>query len=67
MELYYAIDFYERDDCELLVKKFTNLEYINKGAYGKVFQVCNKETLNCNYVLKVIIFDKYTYELSGSE
>ena len=67
METFYTtVETLDRDDCEYLSKTFDSKKYVNKGACGQIFQVCNIETKNCNYILKVIVYDKDNYELSGS-
>jgi serine/threonine protein kinase len=61
-------DTKDRSDCEKLSKIYSKKEFLGKGAYGSVHQVCkNIDRKDCGYVLKTIIFDKETYELSGME
>lgn len=62
---YMAVETDDRDDCEYLSKTYETKSIIGSGAFGSVYQVCNKETKNCNYVLKVISYDPENYELSG--
>lgn len=64
---YMATDTIDRDDCEYLSNIFNEPQKIGKGAYGEVYQICNKTNQNCNYALKVIIYDKIRYEMSGVE
>lgn len=63
--LYFEIKSVERDDCEFLSKNYDVKTPLGKGAYGKVYETCNKNTINCPYALKVMIFDKTTFEMSG--
>jgi serine/threonine protein kinase len=58
--IYTTISNFDRDDCEHLAKTYTT-----KGAFGSVYEACKNSTKDCNYVLKIIIFDKEIYEMSG--
>lgn len=63
--LYTAIKSFDRDDCETLSKTFDIKQKIGKGAYGNVYEMCNKETKDCKYDLKIITYDKQSYDMSG--
>ena len=54
----------ERNDCEYLTDTYVVKNKINKGSIGTIYDVCKNK--NCNYILKVIVYDKLKYELSGS-
>lgn len=51
-----------REDCEAVHKKYETKKVIGRGAYGQAFVACDRETGDCDYVLKVI---KHDHELSG--
>lgn len=68
MESYYMItDSIDRDDCEFLYKFYDKKNFIKKGAYGSVYELCEKNTDICGFVLKIIKYKKDIFELSGSE
>jgi serine/threonine protein kinase len=54
-----------RDDCEFLASNYIQKGKIGKGSTGEIYEICKDK--DCNYILKVIIFDESKYELSGSE
>ncbi len=66
---YIATKTKSRGYCERLLRQSFNVkkDAIGGGAYGKVYQVCNKDTEDCDYALKVIIYDKVKYEMSGRQ
>ena len=63
--IYKTIIDYDRDDCEHLANTYTTKSKLGKGAFGSVFEACKNSTKDCNYVLKIIIYDKEIYEMSG--
>ena len=52
-----------REDCEFLHQTYKVKKSMGKGT--KAYQVCNKKSLNCGYVLKIISYDQVLYEMSG--
>jgi serine/threonine protein kinase len=62
---YFSLDsILKRSNCERLVKEYNQGNYIAKGAYGKIYDLC-KDT-NCEYVLKVMEFNKTMYDNIGA-
>lgn len=56
-----------KSDCQRISVEYQDKKYLNKGAYGSVSSICNRRTKNCNYVLKVITFNKELYQLGGEQ
>lgn len=53
-----------KDDCEYLSQLYIEKNKITKGSIGNIYEICKKN--DCNYILKVIVYDKIKYDLSGS-
>ena len=63
--LHIASNNIDRDDCEQLHKTYELKNKIGRGSYGEVHQICKKNTLNCDYALKIITYDHDLYKISG--
>lgn len=60
-QLYITSNSLNRSDCE---KQYKTVKTLGKGVYRTIYEACRNN--NCEYILKVIIFDKEKYLLSGS-
>jgi len=53
----------DRSECEKLLNDYKIGKEIGKGAYGKVYDVCQDK--DCNFVLKTMEFCKSKYDMIG--
>lgn len=61
---YISLKNLSRDDCQHLSKTYIEKNILGKGAYGTVKEIC--KDIDCNYVLKTIVYDKKKYDFIGS-